>query len=141
MGHTDHKTCVSGGREHRDRNDLHVRESSGILKGFDPLRNLVLDNRIECLWDLDDAYKLTKNTQKLGLVVCWGPAVVVISPLDGIEAIANPFIQQEEKCWRNFIFSVIGLIILAVYIFLNNTNSLNTIFFFSLAYLLNTLCS
>jgi hypothetical protein len=33
--------------------------------------------------------------RKLGLVVCRGPAVVVICPLDGMEAIANPFVQQE----------------------------------------------
>jgi U6 snRNA-associated Sm-like protein LSm7 len=34
------------------------RESSGILKGFDPLLNLVLDNTIEYLRDPDDPYKL-----------------------------------------------------------------------------------
>jgi U6 snRNA-associated Sm-like protein LSm7 len=47
------------------------------------------------LRDPDDPYKLTEDTRKLGLVVCRGPAVVVICPLDGMEAIANPFIQQE----------------------------------------------
>jgi U6 snRNA-associated Sm-like protein LSm7 len=39
------------------------RESSGILKGFDPLLNLVLDNTIEYLRDPDDPYKLTEDTR------------------------------------------------------------------------------
>ncbi|CAG2120919.1 unnamed protein product [Medioppia subpectinata] len=71
------------------------REASGILKGFDPLLNLVLDNTIELLRDPDDAYKLTDDTRPLGLVVCRGTAVVVICPVDGMESIPNPFIQHE----------------------------------------------
>jgi len=71
------------------------REASGILKGFDPLLNLVLDNTIELLRDPDDPYKLTDDTRALGLVVCRGTAVVVICPVDGMESIPNPFIQHE----------------------------------------------
>ncbi|CAG2163665.1 unnamed protein product [Oppiella nova] len=71
------------------------REASGILKGFDPLLNLVLDNTIELLRDPDDPYKLTDDTRTLGLVVCRGTAVVVICPVDGMESIPNPFIQHE----------------------------------------------
>ena len=71
------------------------REASGILKGFDPLLNLVLDQTIEYLRDPDDPYKLTEDTRQLGLVVCRGTAVVVICPFDGMEAIPNPFVSQE----------------------------------------------
>ena len=90
------------------------REASGILKGFDQLLNIVLDNTIEYLRDPDDPYKLTEDTRyvrknfkynprvktrlnfrQLGLVVCRGPAVVVICPMEGMEAIPNPFVQQE----------------------------------------------
>ncbi|XP_052786183.1 U6 snRNA-associated Sm-like protein LSm7, partial [Mya arenaria] len=71
------------------------REASGILKGFDPLLNLVLDDTTEFLRDPDDPYKLTEDTRSLGLVVCRGTSVVLICPSDGMEAIANPFIQQE----------------------------------------------
>ena len=39
------------------------REASGILKGFDPLLNIVLDNTIEYLRDPDDPYKLTEDTR------------------------------------------------------------------------------
>ncbi|XP_055514206.1 U6 snRNA-associated Sm-like protein LSm7 [Leucoraja erinacea] len=72
------------------------REASGILKGFDPLLNLVLDGTIEYVRDPDDQYKLTEDTRQLGLVVCRGTSVVLICPQDGMEAIPNPFIQQQD---------------------------------------------
>uniref|UniRef100_A0AAY4DS88 U6 snRNA-associated Sm-like protein LSm7 n=1 Tax=Denticeps clupeoides TaxID=299321 RepID=A0AAY4DS88_9TELE len=72
------------------------REASGVLKGFDPLLNLVLDGTIEYMRDPDDQYKLTEDTRQLGLVVCRGTSVVLICPQDGMEAIPNPFIQQQE---------------------------------------------
>lgn len=72
------------------------REVSGILKGHDPLLNLVLDGTIEYLRDPDDPYKLTEDTRTLGLVVCRGTSVVSICPAEGMEAIPNPFIQQDS---------------------------------------------
>ncbi|XP_076670810.1 U6 snRNA-associated Sm-like protein LSm7 [Andrena cerasifolii] len=71
------------------------REAAGILKGYDPLLNLVLDNTTEYLRDPDDPYKLNQDTRMLGLVVCRGTSVVLICPVDGMESILNPFIQQE----------------------------------------------
>jgi len=71
------------------------REASGILKGFDQLLNLVLDGTTEYLRDPDDPFKLTEDTRNLGLVVCRGTSVVLICPADGMEAIANPFIQGD----------------------------------------------
>ncbi|XP_021563974.1 U6 snRNA-associated Sm-like protein LSm7 [Carlito syrichta] len=73
-----------------------VLTTSGILKGFDPLLNLVLDGTIEYMRDPDDQYKLTEDTRQLGLVVCRGTSVVLICPQDGMEAIPNPFIQQQD---------------------------------------------
>uniref|UniRef100_A0A8C2K830 U6 snRNA-associated Sm-like protein LSm7 n=2 Tax=Cyprinus carpio TaxID=7962 RepID=A0A8C2K830_CYPCA len=72
------------------------REASGVLKGFDPLLNLVLDGTTEYMRDPDDQYKLTEDTRQLGLVVCRGTSVVLICPQDGMEAIPNPFIQQQD---------------------------------------------
>jgi hypothetical protein len=46
--------------------------------------------------DPDDHTKLTKETRSLGLVVCRGTALILISPLDGSEQISNPFIQHME---------------------------------------------
>ncbi|XP_035888067.1 U6 snRNA-associated Sm-like protein LSm7 isoform X1 [Phyllostomus discolor] len=79
-----------------DQGEVSGRPRSGILKGFDPLLNLVLDGTIEYMRDPDDQYKLTEDTRQLGLVVCRGTSVVLICPQDGMEAIPNPFIQQQE---------------------------------------------
>ena len=60
------------------------REAAGVLKGYDPLLNLVLDNTTEHLRDPDEPYKLAENTRNLGLVVCRGTSVVLICPQDGM---------------------------------------------------------
>ncbi|VVC34402.1 Sm-like protein Lsm7,LSM domain, eukaryotic/archaea-type,LSM domain [Cinara cedri] len=70
------------------------REVSGTLKGFDTLVNLVLDNTIEYLRDPDEPMKLTNDTRTLGLVVCRGTTIELICPVDGMEAIMNPFLQE-----------------------------------------------
>mmetsp|Transcript_13326 Transcript_13326/g.21832 ORF Transcript_13326/g.21832 Transcript_13326/m.21832 type:complete len:109 (+) Transcript_13326:60-386(+) len=71
------------------------REVSGLLKGFDKLDNLVLDDCIEYLRDPNDAYRITDNTRNIGLVVCRGTQVSFLSPVEGIEEIANPFTEEE----------------------------------------------
>nr|CCA22616.1 U6 snRNAassociated Smlike protein putative [Albugo laibachii Nc14] len=83
----DHSVCVKfrGGRQ------VH-----GTLKGYDQLVNLVLDECIEFLREDNDSYRLSDKTRSIGLVVCRGTTVMLISPVDGTEEIANPFIQQEE---------------------------------------------
>lgn len=64
------------------------REVTGKLKGYDHLLNLVLDKTTEYLRD-------TNDTRNLNVVVCRGPAVTVVCPQDGHEAIENPFISNE----------------------------------------------
>lgn len=71
------------------------REVTGVLKGFDTLVNLVLDGTVESLRDPDDPYKVVADTRYLGLVICRGISVVMVCPLDGMEAISNPFVQHE----------------------------------------------
>lgn len=39
---------------------------------------------------------LLDQTRKLGLVVCRGPTIVLISPTDGVEEIENPFAAPPE---------------------------------------------
>ena len=68
------------------------REATGILKGYDNLLNVVLDNTREIL-NPEDGNKST--TRDLGIVVGRGPAITVICPMDGTEEIANPFTQQQ----------------------------------------------
>ena len=69
---------------------------TGTLKGFDQLLNLVLDGAVEHLRDFEDALKITEETRELGLLVCRGTSVMVVSALDSMEEIANPFLAQEE---------------------------------------------
>ncbi|EEY15846.1 Sm-like protein lsm7 [Verticillium nonalfalfae] len=68
------------------------REVTGTLKGYDALMNLVLDDVEEVM--RDDEGK--ENTRSLGLVVARGTLLVLVSPVDGSEPIANPFAQPEE---------------------------------------------
>lgn len=63
------------------------------MKGFDQLMNLVLDDVKEVM--RDDTGK--EATRSLGLVVARGTLLVVISPVDGSEVIANPFVNQDEE--------------------------------------------
>jgi len=67
------------------------REVTGLLKGWDQLVNLVLDDTVEYLRGPDDPYTLTNKTRNLGFVVCRGSAVMLICPLDGTKPIPNPF--------------------------------------------------
>lgn len=71
------------------------REVRGLLKGYDQLVNLVLDECVELLRDPSDEYRVTDETRQIGLVVCRGTSVMLISPVDGTEEIANPFLQEE----------------------------------------------
>ncbi|EEH34337.1 hypothetical protein PAAG_05386 [Paracoccidioides lutzii Pb01] len=69
------------------------REVTGTLKGYDQLMNLVLDDVKEVMRDDED----NQTTRPLGLVVARGTLLVLISPVDGSEEIANPFLQAEDQ--------------------------------------------
>mmetsp|Transcript_24017 Transcript_24017/g.47079 ORF Transcript_24017/g.47079 Transcript_24017/m.47079 type:complete len:105 (+) Transcript_24017:3-317(+) len=71
------------------------REVVGILKGYDQLVNVVLDDTEEYLRDAIDPYKVTNKTRSLGLTVVRGTSVLLISPVDGTKEIANPFNEQK----------------------------------------------
>ncbi len=62
-----------------------------MLKGYDQLLNLVLDQGAEHLRDPEDPLTVTEQTRPLGLIVCRGTAVTLVAPTDGTEAIENPF--------------------------------------------------
>ncbi|KAF5353380.1 hypothetical protein D9756_007848 [Leucocoprinus leucothites] len=84
------------------------REVVGTLKGYDQLLNLVLDDvEEEIQGKLSPHSSHTKisltppptepepHTRSLGLVVLRGPLITIVSPVDGSEEIANPFMAQE----------------------------------------------
>ncbi|TRM60030.1 hypothetical protein BD626DRAFT_506232 [Schizophyllum amplum] len=62
------------------------REVTGLLKGYDQLLNLVLD-------EVTEEVVLPEGplTRTLGLAVLRGPTITLVSPVDGSEEIANPF--------------------------------------------------
>jgi U6 snRNA-associated Sm-like protein LSm7 len=84
------------------------REIIGILKGFDSMVNLVLDDCVEyirgyflsLIIDFNDPSirkvvkvndKDVEVTRKLGIVVCRGTSVSYITPYEGFEEIENPY--------------------------------------------------
>ncbi|KAF2143459.1 uncharacterized protein K452DRAFT_350466 [Aplosporella prunicola CBS 121167] len=69
------------------------REVTGTLKGYDQLMNLVLDDVKEIMRDEEG----NQSTRSLGLIVARGTLLVLISPLDGSEEIANPFAPPEDE--------------------------------------------
>ncbi|KAF4976759.1 hypothetical protein FZEAL_6616 [Fusarium zealandicum] len=90
------------------------REVTGTLKGYDALMNLVLDDVNEVVRGMSrdsllSAFSWTaqanmssiddegnESTRSLGLVVVRGTLLVLVSPVDGSEEIANPFVQAED---------------------------------------------
>ncbi|KCV67645.1 hypothetical protein H696_05932 [Fonticula alba] len=83
------------------------REVVGVLRSYDPLMNLVLDETVEYLRNPSDSTQLLVDildpesmatiatTRPLGLVVVRTSAIVSVSP-DMLEAIDNPFESYEE---------------------------------------------
>nr|GAT48175.1 predicted protein [Mycena chlorophos] len=65
------------------------REVNGVLKGYDQLLNLVLDDVVE------QTQEPEPHTRQLGLAVLRGPTITLVSPVDGSEEIANPFMAAE----------------------------------------------
>ena len=59
-----------------------------------PLKNLIPRFLIPNYGESDDSGNET--TRSLGLVVVRGTLLVLLSPADGSEEIANPFMQAEE---------------------------------------------
>ena len=73
------------------------REVVGVLKSFDGLQNIVLDETIEYLRDPSDSGSLSDATRYLGLVVVRGTAVAIVGPEDGFLSISNPFLEETEE--------------------------------------------
>ncbi|KAF9028064.1 U6 snRNA-associated Sm-like protein LSm7 [Hymenopellis radicata] len=64
------------------------REVTGMLKGYDQLLNLVLD-------EVEEEILATNTQTRTWLVVLRGPTITLLSPVDGSEEIENPFLAPE----------------------------------------------
>ncbi len=73
------------------------REVVGVLKSFDGLQNIVLDDAVEYMRDPADSNTVTETSRYLGLLVVRGTATTILGPEDGLKAIANPFLEGEEE--------------------------------------------
>ena len=101
MAHRQQKQSVLDMSKYMDK-EVRVkfmggREVVGVLKGYDALLNLVLDETKEYLKDPDDPYRLLDETRTLGLTVLRGTSVMLVCPTDGFEEIANPFLEEEGQ--------------------------------------------
>jgi U6 snRNA-associated Sm-like protein LSm7 len=107
---------------HAHAHKFECRTVTGVLKGYDQLFNLVLDEVEEHIQGTDGQWAaiilpsvfplppsphidLTHvslsfadpepRTRTLGLTVLRGPTITLLSPVEGLEEISNPFIAQE----------------------------------------------
>ncbi|KAG9090117.1 Sm-like protein lsm7 [Ceratobasidium sp. 370] len=64
------------------------RQVTGVLKGYDQLLNLVLDDVQEEKQDPQP------HTRPLGLAVLRGPTITILSPVDGSEVRAGHFLPR-----------------------------------------------
>lgn len=67
-----------------------------MLKGFDQLVNVVLDDCTEYLPLPEGAPSSAQRQRYLGLLVCRGTNITVLCPEDGMREIDNPFRAAEE---------------------------------------------
>ncbi|VWU51675.1 U6 snRNA-associated Sm-like protein LSm7, putative [Hepatocystis sp. ex Piliocolobus tephrosceles] len=72
------------------------REVIGNFIGHDAIFNLVLDKTTEFIRDENDSSILTDKTRELGLIVARGTSVILITPVEGTQEIANPFISENK---------------------------------------------
>ncbi|CCG21938.1 Lsm7 protein [Candida orthopsilosis Co 90-125] len=70
------------------------RKVTGILKGYDQLMNLVLEDVQEQLRDPVIEGRYLDKTRELGLVVVRCTSLLTISPVKGSEIIDNPFVAE-----------------------------------------------
>lgn len=68
------------------------REVLGILKGADPICNLVLDETVEFLIDAKTGF-LTNQERELGILIARGTSVLSICDENGFGEVENPYAE------------------------------------------------
>lgn len=70
------------------------REFSGVLKSYDVIPNIVLDDCIEHLRSEEDPYVVTDKTRDIGIFMIRGTSIVSVAPVSAISQISNPFVDE-----------------------------------------------
>ncbi len=70
------------------------RELTGILKSYDQIPNIVLDECIENIRSQEDPYVITDKTRNIGLFMLRGTSIVSVAPVAAISQISNPFVDE-----------------------------------------------
>ena len=68
------------------------REVIGILKGADPICNLVLDETVELLIDAKTGF-LSDQNRELGILIARGTSVLSICDENGFGEVENPYAE------------------------------------------------
>ena len=68
-----------------------------MLKGFDQLLNVVLEDATEMLRNPLNPAVLSGETRELGTLIARGPTIAIVSPEEGMEQIASPFAAQPSS--------------------------------------------
>ena len=70
------------------------REVVGVLKGYDDMVNMVLEECIEYL--VDNQGNSNNMARKIPNVICRGPQVTLVAPEEGFAQISNPFANNDD---------------------------------------------
>ena len=72
------------------------REVVGVLKGYDDMVNMVLEDCVEYL--LDEATGNIGNmARNIPNLICRGPQVTLVAPEEGFAQISNPFTGGDDE--------------------------------------------
>ena len=71
------------------------REVVGVLKGYDDMVNMVLEECIEYLVDAEG--NSNDMARKIPNVICRGPQVTLVAPEQGFAQISNPFANDADE--------------------------------------------
>ena len=70
------------------------REVVGVLKGYDDMVNMVLEDCVEYLLD-ETTGNIGNMARNIPNLICRGPQVTLVAPEEGFAQISNPFTADE----------------------------------------------
>jgi len=69
----------------------------GVLKGYDSVGNVILDDSVEIIHDEDENDKeIKKKERNLGVLFARGPTISILFPKEKFHEISNPFGMNQD---------------------------------------------